>query len=53
MDKTISLDEVYYRVLEDYLKRHEDDIALDINDYCDLFELFMAVFDRKPEAEER
>jgi len=51
MNKIISLDQYKYRVLKDYLQRHEDDIATDINDYSDLYALFMAVLERKPEAE--
>lgn len=39
--------------LIDFLARHECDIALSINDYADLKNLFIAVFDREPSDESR
>lgn len=34
--------------LSDYLKRHEEDIALGVNDFGDLKELFIDIFEREP-----
>ena len=36
------------RELAQFLSHHESDIALDINDYGDLFGIFVEIFSRRP-----
>jgi hypothetical protein len=38
--------------MQEYLKSHESDIAYEINDFGDLKDIFMMVFDREPEKVE-
>jgi hypothetical protein len=38
-------------LIRQYLADHEDDIAMSINDYGDLHNAFVAIFNRKPSAE--
>lgn len=44
----IELDMGGFKVLESYLKDHEQDIAVGINDFKDLEGLFIAVFSEEP-----
>lgn len=37
------------KIIADYLRAHETDIALGINDFADLRSVFIEVFNRKPE----
>lgn len=37
-----------FEATKNWLLRHEQDIALGINDYCDLHELFIAIVGRSP-----
>ena len=39
-----------FKRLEEYLLSHEDDISYGINDYADLEDLFVGIFDRVPDA---
>lgn len=37
--------------LIDYLKSHEDDIALGINDFGDLRSVYIAIFKKEPKSD--
>lgn len=47
-DKQIILGEKEYIELSKYLLQHEQDISYEIDDYGDLWDLFTAVFERRP-----
>lgn len=40
-----------FKRLADYLAHHETDIANDVNDFGELRELYVVVFDDNPEGE--
>jgi len=44
----VKLDLLDFESLQNFLKRHEQDIAMGINDFSDLAELFEAVMKRSP-----
>lgn len=48
---TIEIGVIGFNKLADYLASHEDDIALEMNDFGDLCDIYVAVFDEDPEKD--